>query len=126
MKILLALPFAALILAAGQASAACTYIQNTYSGIVPANSDIIVQGPFTITSANGCRQADISSTISGLGSGLPPSLIIEKLDGSTWRYVDGGNRNTASALGSLGTYRVRHENTHNVARGYAGTTRYGR
>jgi hypothetical protein len=126
MKTLLALPFAALILASGQASAACTYIQNTYSGIVPANSKIVVQGPFTITGANGCRQANISSTIAALGSGSPPTLVIEKLEGSTWKHVDGGNRNSASALGPLGTYRVRHVNDHNEARGYSGTTRYGR
>jgi len=126
MKILLAIPFAALIFATDQASAACTYIQNTYSGIVPANSYIVVQGPFTITGANGCRQANISSTIAALGSGAPPSLVIEKLEGTIWKYVDGGNRNSASALGSLGTYRVRHVNNHDVPRGYSGTTRYGR
>lgn len=69
MKTLLALPFAALMFASSHASAACVYIQNTYSGIVPANSDVIVQGPFTITGANGCRQANITSTITALGAG---------------------------------------------------------
>ncbi|MNO65434.1 hypothetical protein D3C76_561920 [compost metagenome] len=126
MKTLLALPFAALIFATGQASAACIYIQNTYSGIVPANSYVVVQGPFTITGANGCRQANISSTITASGVGSPPHLVIEKLDGSIWKHIDGGNRSTASALGALGTYRVRHVNDHNVAKGYSGTTRYGR
>ncbi|MNL03823.1 hypothetical protein D3C87_1243710 [compost metagenome] len=126
MKTLLALPFAALMFASSHASAACVYIQNTYSGIVPANSDVIVQGPFTITGANGCRQANITSTITALGAGSPPNLVIEKLDGSTWSHVDGGNRSTASTLGPLGTYRVRHVNNHHVARGYSGTTRYGR
>jgi hypothetical protein len=104
----------------------CIYIQNTYSGIVPANTTVIAQGSFTITSANGCRQANISSTIAGLGAGSPPSLFIDRLDGSTWTEVDGGNRQSVSALGQLGTYRVRHENNHDVARGYSGTTRYGR
>ncbi|MGJ7516101.1 hypothetical protein ACSFE6_17450 [Pseudomonas baetica] len=126
MKTLLALPFAALMLVSGQASAACTYIKNTYTGTVPANADIVVQGPFTITGANGCRQANISSTISALGSGSPPNLVIERLDGSIWKHIDGGNRSSASALGPLGTYRVRHVNNHNVPRGYSGTTRYGR
>ncbi|WP_139340926.1 hypothetical protein [Pseudomonas sp. KK4] len=126
MKTLLALPLAALILVSGQATAACTYIQNTYSGIVPANSEVIVQGPFTITGSNGCRQANITSTITGLGRGSPPNLVIEKLDGSIWRYADGGNRSNASVLGSLGTYRVRHINNENVPKGYSGTTRYGR
>ncbi|KAB0481606.1 hypothetical protein [Pseudomonas reinekei] len=126
MKTLLALAFAALMFTTGHASAACVYIQNTYSGIVPANSFVVVQGPFTITGANGCRQANITSTITGLGLGSPPSLVIEKLDGSVWKHIDGGNRSTASTLGALGTYRVRHVNDHNVARGYSGTTRYGR
>ena len=126
MKTLLALPLAALMLATGQASAACIYIQNTYSGIVPANSYVVVQGPFTITGANGCRQANISSTITASGVGSPPHVVIEKLDGSIWKHIDGGNRSTASALGALGTYRVRHVNDHNVAKSYSGTTRYGR
>lgn len=121
-----ALSFAGLILAAGQVSAACTYIQNTYSGTVPANSEMTVQGPFTITGANGCRQANISSTITGLGSGFPPHLFIDRLDGSSWVNVDGGNRQNVSALGQLGIYRVRLKNEHNVGKGYSGTTRYGR
>lgn len=126
MKTLLALPFAALMIASGQVSAACVYIKNTYSGIVPANSEVIVQGPFTITGANGCRQANITSTITALGVGTPPSQFIDKLNGSTWTQVDGGNRSNASTLGELGSYRVRLKNDHNVARGYSGTTRYGR
>ncbi|WP_156322384.1 hypothetical protein [Pseudomonas sp. P1.8] len=83
MKSLIALPLAAIMLMAGHASAACLYIQNTYSGTVPANSKIVVQGPFTITGANGCRGANISSTITALGVGSPPQLVIEKLEGST-------------------------------------------
>jgi hypothetical protein len=126
MKIFLTFSLAGLILAAGQASAACIYIQNSYSGTVPANTEITVQGPFTITSANGCQQANISSTITGLGSGSPPQLFIDRLDGSNWTKVDGGNRQNVSALGRLGTYRVRLKNEHNVAKGYSGITRYGR
>ncbi|MNR25509.1 hypothetical protein D3C85_1426640 [compost metagenome] len=122
MKILLALPFAALMIASGQVSAACVYIQNTYSGIVPANSEVIVQGPFTITGANGCRQANITA----LGVSNPPSQFIDRLNGSIWTKVDGGNRSNVSTLGELGSYRVRLKNDHNVARGYSGTTRYGR
>lgn len=126
MNIFTVLSFTGLIFATSQTSAACTYIQNTYSGIVPAKTTVIAQGPFTITGANGCRQANISSTIEGLGAGSPPELFIDRLDGSTWTLVDGGNRKNVSALGQLGTYRVRHVNDHTVARGYSGTTRYGR
>ncbi|PYY72001.1 hypothetical protein CRX42_03205 [Pseudomonas jessenii] len=126
MKTLLALPFAALIIASEQVSAACVYIQNTYSGILPADSEIIVQGPFTITGANGCQKANITSTITALGVGTPPSQFIDRLDGSTWTEVDGGNRSNVSTLGELGSYRVRLKNDQNVARGYSGTTRYGR
>lgn len=126
MKTLLALSFTSLILAAGEASAACTNISNTYNGTVPANSFVIAQGPFTITSANGCRQANISSTIAPVGAGTPPGLFIDRLTGSTWTEVTGGTGRTASALGRLGTYRVRHVNNLNVARQYSGTTRYSR
>ncbi len=126
MKTFFTLSLAGLLFAAGQVSAACIYMQNSYSGILPANSETTVQGPFTITSANGCQQANISSTITGLGSGSPPYLFIDRLDGSNWSEVDGGNRQNVSALGRLGTYRVRLKNEHNVAKGYSGTTRYGR
>lgn len=125
MKVLIAFSFAGLILAS-QASAACTSIRNTYNGTVSASSDVIAQGPFTITGANGCRQANISSTITAVGPGSPPDLYIERLTGSTWRTVAGGTGNTASVLGPLGTYRIRHSNTLTVDRQYSGTTRYNR
>jgi hypothetical protein len=126
MKKLFALSLASLILASTQASAACTSILNTYNGSVPANTDVIAQGPFTINSTNGCLQANISSTITAVGSGSPPNLYIDRLIGSTWTQVAGGTGNTASVLGPLGTYRVRHANKLNVERQYSGTTRYAR
>lgn len=125
MRILIAFSLAGLILVS-QASVACTSIRDTYSGTVPANSDVIAQGPFTITGANGCRQANISSTITAVGAGSPPDLYIDRLTGSTWTKVAGGTGNTASVLGPLGTYRIRHSNTLTVDRQYSGTTRYGR
>ncbi|MNG00445.1 hypothetical protein D3C81_1521980 [compost metagenome] len=126
MKTLFALSLASLILASTQASAACTSILNTYNGSVPANTDVIAQGPFTINSTNNCLQANISSTITAVGSGSPPNLYIDRLIGSTWTQVAGGTGNTASVLGPLGTYRVRHANKLNVERQYSGTTRYAR
>ncbi|MBZ9784503.1 hypothetical protein K9857_23470 [Pseudomonas sp. REP124] len=127
MKKLLALPFAAaLILATGPASAACTYIQNTYTGIVPAKSSVIVQGPFSITGANRCQKANITSTISASGTGSPPRIVIEKQGGGTWNQVASNNGSSASVLGPFGTYRVLHVNDHDVPRSYSGTTRYGR
>ncbi len=126
MKTLLALPLAALILSTDQASAACIYIQNTYSGVISANSEIIVQGPFTITGANGCSKANITSSIRALGAGSPPSLHLDKLTGSNWTQIDGGNKNNVSTLGEFGSYRIRLKNDHDVIKGYSGTTRYGR
>ncbi|MVV48745.1 hypothetical protein EJA72_10890 [Pseudomonas sp. PB120] len=126
MKTFFALSLTSLILATGEASAACTNITNTYSGTVPANSYVIAQGPFTVTGANGCRQANISSTIAPIGAGAPPKLFIDRLTGSAWTEVSGGTGRTASALGQLGTYRVRHVNNLNVSRQYSGTTRYGK
>jgi hypothetical protein len=125
MKALISLSLASLTLATTQAFA-CTSILNTYSGTVPANTHIIAQGPFTINGANGCRQANISSTITAAGAGSPPSLYIDRLTGSTWAEVAGGTGNTASVLGPLGTYRVRHANDLSVDRQYSGTTRYAR
>jgi hypothetical protein len=126
MKILTAFSLAGMLLAINHAYAACTNIRDTYSGTVPANSFVIAQGPFNITSANGCRQANIQSTISAVGAGSPPKLFIDKLTGSTWTQVAGGTGNTASTLGQLGTYRVRHVNDLSVERQYSGTTRYSR
>jgi hypothetical protein len=126
MKIVLALSRASLTLTTGQVSAACTNILNTYNGTVSANSFVIAQGPFTITSVNGCRQANISSNITALGVGTPPELYIDRLTGSTWTQVAGGSGNTASALGPLGTYRVRHVNKLSIDRQYSGSTRYAR
>ncbi|VVM47056.1 hypothetical protein PS662_00585 [Pseudomonas fluorescens] len=125
MKVLIAFSFAGLFLAS-QTSVACTSIRDTYSGTVPANTDVIAQGPFTITGANGCRQANISSTITAVGAGSPPDLYIDKLTDSTWTKVAGGTGNTASVLGTLGTYRIRHSNTLTVDRQYSGSTRYSR
>lgn len=126
MKKVSVLCLAALIMAAGQASAACTSILDTYNGTAPANSDTIAHGPFTITNTNGCRQANISATITSLGTGSPPKLYIDRQIGSTWTQVAGGTGNTASTLGPLGTYRIRHVNHLNVDRQYSGTTRYAR
>lgn len=125
MKAFITFSLAGLILAS-QTSTACTNIRDTYSGTVPANSFIIAQGPFDITAANGCRQANISSTISPSGPGAPPKLYIDRLTGSTWTEVAGGSGNNASVLGVLGTYRVRHVNTLSVDRHYSGTTSYSR
>lgn len=126
MKKLAALSLAGLIFAATQVSAACISIKNTYNGSVPANSEIIAYGPFTVTSSNGCSMANISSTIAPLGAGSPPSLRIDRLVGSNWVEVAGNTGRNASYLGPLGTYRVRHVNTNSVSLLYSGTTAYGR
>lgn len=126
MKRLILLPLIGLLLIAGQASAACTNIRDSYSGVVPANSSVIVKGPFTITGVNGCRQANISSTIKASGAGSAPDLYIDRLIGLTWTQVAGGTGANASTLSPLGTYRVRHVNRLSVARGYSGTTAYSR
>jgi len=126
MKTLFSLSLASLILASTQASAACISILNTYNGSAPANTDVIAEGPFTINATNGCQQANISSTITAVGAGSPPKLYIDRLTGTTWTEVAGGSGNTASVLGPLGTYRIRHSNKLNVDRQYSGTTRYAR
>jgi hypothetical protein len=126
MKILTAFSLAGMLFAINHASAACTNIRDTYSGTVPANSTAIAYGPFNISSANGCRQANIQSTITAVGAGSPPKLYIDRLTGSTWTQVAGGTGNTASILGQLGTYRILHKNESSIDKQYSGTTRYSR
>lgn len=125
MKIFMAFSLAGMILAS-QASAACTNIREAYRGTVPASTFIVALGPFEITAANGCKNAVISSTISAVGSGTPPKLFIDRLIGTTWTEVAGNSGNSASVLGQLGTYRVRHVNNLAVDRKYSGTTSYSR
>lgn len=125
MKILTALTFAGMILV-NQASAACTNIRETYRSTVAANSDAIALGPFVISGNNGCRQANISSTISAVGPGTAPTIFIDRLIGSIWTEVARSRGNSASVLGPLGTYRIRHVNSLSVDRQYSGTTSYSR
>lgn len=125
MKILMTVSLMGLVLVS-QASVACTNIRDTYRGTVPAHSFVVAQGPFEITGANGCRNANISSTISAVGPGTAPKLFIERLTGSTWTQVAGGTGNTASVVGPLGTYRIRHANDLSIDRQYSGTTSYSR
>lgn len=126
MKYSILLPVFGLLFVAGQAYVACTYITDTYSGIVPANTEVTAYGPFTVTNASGCLKANISSTIRAVGAGAAPELIIQRLVGSTWEKAGGGTGRNASALGPFGTYRVVHDNKSSVTRVYSGTTAYGR
>lgn len=126
MKTIFAISFASLFFMAGPTYATCTNIKHTYRGDVPAHSEVIAHGPFTITSTSGCQQAHIASTIAPSGPGTPPQLFIDRLEGSTWQQITGGNQRSASLVGRFGTYRVRHVNSLNASISYSGTTRYSR
>lgn len=126
MKRLILLPVIGLLFVAGQVNAACINIRDTYSGIAPANTAFVAYGPVTVTRASDCRNANISSTITALGTGASPDLRIERLIGTTWTVVAENTGRNASYIGPLGTYRVIHDNTSSVDQGYSGTTRFSR
>lgn len=126
MKSLIALPFVALMLMSSQASALCLYITDSYSGIVSGKMEDTAYGPFTITSANGCSNANIDARISALGVGRAPEVYIERQVGGSWKRETFGIGSNASYNGPLGTYRVRVNNDDDVPKAYSGTTRYGR
>ncbi len=126
MKSLIALPFAVLVFMSSQVSAACLYITDSFNGIVPGGVEDTAYGPFTITSANGCSNANIDARISPLGVGGPPETFVERQEGSSWHRVTFGIGGNASYNGPLGTYRVRVKNGADLPKAYSGTTRFGR
>ncbi|WP_139113396.1 hypothetical protein [Pseudomonas sp. 34 E 7] len=122
-----ALPFAALMLASVQASALCLNISESFSGTIEPGEHGVANGPFQITGANGCSNANIDAMVSAGGAGRVPQIYIDQQIGNSWKVV-AGNPLSASAswLGALGTYRVRLHNPDEVPKSYAGTVRYGR
>lgn len=127
MKLFLAaIPFFAFTAVSLQTSAACMKITNNYSGSMAPNSQAIVYGPFTITHANGCSNANIAASVSATGVGSAPKIYIDSQQGSTWQQVAGDTGNNVSYLGPIGTYRIRQTNTETVSKSYSGSTGYGR
>lgn len=126
MKSLIAVPFAMLMVMSSQVSAACLYITDSYSRIVPGESEQTAYGPFTITSANGCSNANVDVRISALGVGRAPEVYIEREIGASWKRETFGIGSNATYNGPLGTYRVRVKNNEELPKAYSGTARYGR
>lgn len=127
MKGLFALPCLALMLLSAQVSALCLTITDSYSGIIQPESEAVALGPFTITGANGCSNANIDAMVSAAGGGRAPQIYIQQQVGGSWKTV-AGNPLTAYAswLGPLGTYRVMLENRETVSKSYWGAVRFGR
>lgn len=131
MKSFFAVPFLALALALAfvsfQAQAVCLYITDNYSGIIQPESEAIALGPFTITGANGCSNANIDAMVSAAGGGRAPQIYIQQQVGGSWRTVASNPLSAyASWLGPLGTYRVMLDNREAVSKSYWGTVRFGR
>lgn len=126
MKRFLAVPLITLAAISFQASAACLYITNQYTGTMAPNAVITAYGPFTITGANGCAKANITASVSISGRGVAPKLYIDQQQGSGWVQVAADTGNNVSYLGSFGTYRVRQVNNDAVSKVYSGSTNYGR
>ena len=126
MKSLIALPFAVLMVVSSQVFAACLYITDSYTNIVPGGAEQTAYGPFTITSANGCSNANVEARISALGVGRAPEVYIEREIGASWTRETFGIGSNATYNGPLGTYRVRVKNNEELPKAYSGTARYGR
>lgn len=126
MKSLFAIPLLALALMSFQANALCLYITNSFTGIVPGATTQTAYGPFTVTSASGCSNANIDTRVSALGVGRAPDTFIEREVSGTWSQVTFNIGGNASYNGPLGTYRVRVKNGDELPKAYSGTTRYGR
>ncbi|WP_248481692.1 hypothetical protein [Pseudomonas sp. CYM-20-01] len=127
MKSFLALPYLVLMLMSAQASALCLTLTDSYSGIIQPDSRAVALGPFTISGANGCSNANIDAMVSAAGGGRPPQIYIEQQVGGAWKTVAGNPLSAyASWLGSLGTYRVILDNPEAVSKSYWGTVRFGR
>lgn len=126
MKSLFAIPLLALALMSFQANALCLYITDSFTGIVPGDSEQTAHGPFTVTSSGGCSHANIETRISALGVGRAPELYIERLVSGSWKRETFGISNSASYNGPLGSYRVRVKNNEPLPKAYSGTARYGR
>jgi hypothetical protein len=127
MKSFFAVPFLALAFVSFQAQAVCLYITDNYSGIIQPESEAIALGPFTITGANGCSNANIDAMVSAAGGGRAPQIYIQQQVGGSWRTVASNPLSAyASWLGPLGTYRVMLDNREAVSKSYWGTVRFGR
>lgn len=126
MKSLIAVPFAMLMVMSSQVSAACLYITDSFSGIVSGKQVDTAHGPFKITSANGCSNANIDVRVSALGVGRGPEVYIERQVGGSWKRETFGIGSNATYNGPLGTYRVQVNNDEELPKAYSGTNRYGR
>lgn len=126
MKSLFALPMLMLALVSFQASAACLYIADSFTGIAPPQARIFVYGPFTITPANGCSTANIEARISAAGVGRAPEIYIERQVGASWKRETFNLGGFQSYQGAFGTYRVAVYNGESASKAFSGTVKYGR
>ncbi|MDR9875563.1 hypothetical protein RJC98_10245 [Pseudomonas allii] len=127
MKSSLALVFAGLMLMSAQASALCTYITDSYGGIIPPETTVTAKGPFEITPSNGCLNANIEAMVTPTGTGKTPEIFIEgDVGGGSWQRLTYSIGSNAFWVGPFGTYRVRVRNEGSEPKVYSGTVRYGR
>lgn len=127
MKSLTALPFVVLMLMSAQASALCTYITQSYGGIIQPGDRITAHGPFEVTSTNGCLNANVDATVMAGGAGRAPKIYIEGEVGvGVWSRLTYSLGTNASWVGPFGRYRVTLHNDETTPKAYSGTVRYGR
>lgn len=127
MKSIFCTCFLVLMLLSAPVSALCLSITDSYNGIIQPDSQATALGPFTITGANGCANANIDAMVSAAGGGRAPQVYIQQQVGGSWKTVAGNPLSAnVSWLGPLGTYRVMLDNREAVSKSYWGTVRFGR
>ncbi|WP_338508837.1 hypothetical protein [Pseudomonas poae] len=85
MKGFIAWPVAALMFVSVQVSALCLNISESYTGVVPSDTEGTAFGPFTIAGDNGCLNANISAMVSAGGAGRAPEIYIQQAVGPPGR-----------------------------------------
>jgi len=127
MKSLTALPFVVLMLMSAQASALCTYITQSYGGIIQPKKEVTAYGPFEVNSANGCLNANVEATVMVSSAGRAPEIYIEgDVGGGVWQRLTYSIGTNAFWVGPFGRYRVTLHNDETTPKAYSGTVRYGR
>lgn len=108
-----------------QVQAACLTTTHPYSsGVLAANMDTVVYGPFSVQASRGCRGI-IEVGIDSTGLGAKPSVRLEQRSGSTWKPVT-AVRGSTTVFVENGEYRVVYANNSAGLASYGGYTKLSR
>ena len=105
-----------------QAQAICLRTTTPYSGIVPANSQIVAYGPFSAIKDASCLSIAIESRVEATSGRYTPALTLEVLNGSNWQRVLNSTSGNITTTIDPGTYRIIHINNSAASVAYTGST----